>query len=1298
MGTRPLGLPSEKAALPPRFGIVLVIALLAPFPGAATDYYVRRSGNDGNAGTSAGTAWRTIQHALDTMAAGDTTWVGAGNYNEAVRSRRHGTAAAAIALIADRDGAKTGDAGTVRIHRGGSDVVSLAHRYHLLRGFRITGGGDAIDADDADGLVLDQISAVSNGDDGIDLDRTDATLTSCTIDRSRSNGLEATGAGTVTVSGATVVSNARNDGVFGRDVTLTIDGATIHDNRSEGIRCENASLRVANATIRDSGEDGLECFRGAVTVADSSFEGNGAEGIQLGTSGSLTVSGTSVSDSAETGVQVSDATLDVRDTKVSSSRWEGVSLSRVAKGSIRQTSIHGSGRQGLEVLRSTMDAVDLQIDRSGEDGIRVSGAGDVRVFGATLADNRGDGIEVTGGAVFSLTGGQVERSGDEAVQVDSAATGRIYRSRLLASGGHGVYVTLNAQASLVNSIVAGSKASGARVVRGSRANLWHVVLADNGSDGLLVDRASAFLTNSIVSGSRGHGIRRTGSGSAVTHAYNVLWANRGGHFSGTSAGTGEVFTNPSFVAAGDFHLLASSPAIDAGTDASATTSEDLEGNPRPLGGAFDIGAYEALRAARVDHFAIGHDGHGVYCLGERITVTALDTGGLAVDDYTGAITLDTQTGKGTWAAAASNQGGFADATPNDGIATYTFTDADDGMASFTLTYLEGGTPVDVDAFETATPTVRDDDAEGSLAWAPSGIVVTASALTNPPPAVVADPIPSQTAGSPFSLHLTAYGQTPNDPTCGVIESYTGSRPLAFWGSHLDPTTGALVPTVGGVPIAASEAAALPHAVTFGNGQAVVSAKYKDVGRIQIGLKDESVTEPAGGITGSTNAFVVRPDELEITAVRRPDGSPNPAVPIPTGSVFVAAGSPFEVELRVLDAEGSLTPSFGREASPERLRLHASTLVAPGGGRNGTTGTGAILNATAFAGISPAGTFRGTTFGWDEVGAIRLQASLADGSYLGTGDVTGSESGTVGRFTPDHFDVALNTPSFATACPAGGFGYVGQPVSFAAGQEPEVTATARNAQGTTTENYTGSWFRLDGASQTGLAFLSATGSLTAAAPNPPSVTPLGAGIGRLSFTGGPDLGFVRSAPIPAFDAEIELRFDLQDQDGVAAAANPVRFGQATPGLGIAFDTGKEQRFGRMALANAHGSELAALGVPLRAELWNGSAFVAHAADVCSPASTAWLGLAPQPPSLPTTPSIANDPLFAGDAGLALSAPGAGQTGHVDLLFDLTTATGADLPWLFGDWDGDGGWLESPSGRATFGIFAGEGRTIYVRDAY
>ncbi len=57
-------------------------------------------------------------------------------------------------------------------------------------------------------------------------------------------------------------------------------------------------------------------------------------------------------------------------------------------------------------------------------------------------------------------------------------------------------------------------------------------------------------------------------------------------------GTVNVWGDPAFVDpdAGDYHLGPGSAAIDAGVNAGVTT--DIDGNPRPHGGGFDLGADE----------------------------------------------------------------------------------------------------------------------------------------------------------------------------------------------------------------------------------------------------------------------------------------------------------------------------------------------------------------------------------------------------------------------------------------------------------------------------------------------------------------------------------------------------------------------------------------------------------------------------------------------------------------------------------------------------------------------------------
>src|SRR6202035_562268 len=116
------------------------------------------------------------------------------------------------------------------------------------------------------------------------------------------------------------------------------------------------------------------------------------------------------------------------------------------------------------------------------------------------------------------------------------------------------------------------------------------------------------------------------------------------------------------------------------------------------------------------------------------------------------------------------------------------------------------------------------------------------------------------------------------------------------------------------------------------------------------------------------------------------------------------------------------------------------------------------NASAFGSFS-GGTATGTTFNWPEVGIITLTPSVA--SYLGSGAVTGTASGDVGRFIPSGFTVGLNTPVFGTGCatgpPLGGFSYLGQPLTYTV--PPVVTVTALAAAGSTAGNYTGAFLKL-----------------------------------------------------------------------------------------------------------------------------------------------------------------------------------------------------------------------------------------------
>jgi MSHA biogenesis protein MshQ len=726
---------------------------------------------------------------------------------------------------------------------------------------------------------------------------------------------------------------------------------------------------------------------------------------------------------------------------------------------------------------------------------------------------------------------------------------------------------------------------------------------------------------------------------------------------------------------------------------------------------------ETHACANTAKFTINHNGFGINCVAETITVNVVDSvAGTPLLNYNAQVQLDTQSGYGTW-ALVTGTGTFSDGTANDGVATYNWP-LGQSSATFTLYYPQGPPSIDVDVFQVSNTGIRDTDAEGALVFSPNGFTVTAAALPNPPPGAITTFATNQTAGTNFSLYLTAYGQTPNDATCGVIEAYTGLAPksLKFWSTYVNPATGTRNVTINGTSVATSEGASTVQNVVFTNGQAVITAKYKDVGRISIGMKDDTTTnaELPNGIRGATANFVVKPYDFVLSSIQNAAGTvTNPQASTATDAVFIAAGAPFRATVTVRDAEGSTTPNYGRETPAESVRL-VPTLFLPAGGANPavgmTTGFGAFTNGVA----------TGTDFTWSEVGIVQARGGIADADYLGAGDVAGATlNERIGRFIPSRFVVALNSPLFNTGCTAGTFTYQGQ--AFGYSTAPVITATAVSVSGSTTTNYTGAFFKLTNSTLTGRTYTSVAGTLDTtglpATTTDPAIASASGGVATLTFGSGSGLNFTKTLLAP-FNAGIQLAINVLDSDGVAAVSppysNPVTFGVST---GIPFTAGQEIRYGRIRVGTAIGSERVNLPVPMRAEYYASSAagFVTNTADTCttgvslafsnytdslnagetcvsdtgSPGSSGagCSAAAPVGERFREPPTVA----AGGDFNLRLKAPGVGNQGSVVITATVPT-------WLKYDWNTTTPLDENPSGQATFGIFGGESRQIYTRELY
>lgn len=244
-----------------------------------TNYFVRMSGSDASAGTSAGTAWRTIGKALGAsgIASGDTVYVGAGVYREAVTVAMT-SAVAETSIIGDIDGAQTGDAG---------EVIWT----NFTNGWNDTPSGDVLNLAGRDFLTIQNLMLVS-GAAGNCIDGSTATSTDIKIDKCYiiSFGTQAI----IHTSAFGVASNwtIQNSVMWGASVsavtmTLTTGVGSDYD----------SNIQITDCLVLAGGSS-------CVTVTNSGTAANKGGGVDLrrctligGTVSAFTTSGTNTSTS-----------------------------------------------------------------------------------------------------------------------------------------------------------------------------------------------------------------------------------------------------------------------------------------------------------------------------------------------------------------------------------------------------------------------------------------------------------------------------------------------------------------------------------------------------------------------------------------------------------------------------------------------------------------------------------------------------------------------------------------------------------------------------------------------------------------------------------------------------------------------------------------------------------------------------------------------------------------------------------------------------------------------------------------
>jgi MSHA biogenesis protein MshQ len=846
----------------------------------------------------------------------------------------------------------------------------------------------------------------------------------------------------------------------------------------------------------------------------------------------------------------------------------------------------------------------------------------------------------------------------------------------------------------------GNSAVSAAVI--NDVNWQHVVLTYDSSNGAV----QVFINGSLDS-------------SAISQAGDVSKA-----FS--SIGRIEASSGLNFMGKLDELLVFDS--VISPSDVSSIYNNQLKGNN------YD-GSARVCPTTVVDHYEIVHDGQGLTCEAESVTIKAHDANhNLVAPSASTAITLSTSIANDGWTLKSGN-GSF-----NAVTAEYTFdgteTQVELGLSKTTATV---SPHIDIDVTDgTSTDLDGDIDEDKNLTFADTGFrfLVDDNSID----------IPTQLSGKPSNA-----GYNASDLSLQAIKTSTltgaceaalvSTKDIELVAECIDPIACADKKVIiNTTHIETQDDVATPSytevSLDFGsaaNNTARFDLTYPDAGKVQLHAR-YNIPDELGNLTGnymlgSSNTFVVRPFGFYINAVG------NPKAENATGTIYKKAGEEFTANVTAIQwqaeddnlnndgipdddsnlSDNDLTPNFGQEMMKEKVVL-AHQLIEPSGGSLGSLTGNIITNFTHGKGQT-------TDLSWSEVGIIDLTASLYSSPYIDANSTFGSITGStpyVGRFIPDHFDVTITNNSFADKCitAATDFTYIGQPFTYL--NTPKLLITAKNLAEGTTQNYTETGYQkltaanivrtfpiedtskdgTDNATKMVVSAITLDGNLTTPTSDPSSTA------GEMTYTFNSLDSFTYSKNTNSKTGVFTSIYDIvinsiEDSDG-ANASTSLDFN--TPSTNTVSPTGVNLRFGRWQIENTFGPETSNLPVSMAIQYWNGSDFLTNTLDSCTAFDggnvanySLTLNDLNNPLSATNLTPISGGGVFAlGDADLQIGKPTDDSRGQIRLTYDATPT------WLQYDWSWNGVEVkvfdENPSAIATFGLYRGNDRIIYMREVF
>lgn len=426
-------------------------------------------------------------------------------------------------------------------------------------------------------LQLDGIEASHNGTYGLYCKFDTATNETFSISNStfqdNSYGFRGTGVPFTpqTATNVRFVDNNQALRIENAPLELNADMQLAFSGNNYAAMSYNSSLTASGIEMQDN-QIGLYCIGGPLKVDNSSV--SAANYAIMCYAGGSSIKNCSILD-ANYGIYFSPRSPDATALTVTDTRIRGVQ--RI--GLYANTS---------DPITSTVHISDCDVSQ-GSYGIYCNNS-NIDVTRSQISDSSSYGVYQRAG-ICALQDVAISGAGSWGILSYGKSLSLV---RTQVSSQNGVYLKVEA-ARVLNSVVKNSVYGIYTNSPGGNINIMQSTIGNVSHYGVYHNDGNLSITNSIIDSNR-YALYNRNADQHIAHDYNLVHAPTG-NFVNTSANPNEIQKQPIFLnrAAGDLHLAAGSPAINAGQDISATTVSDIEGNPRPSFGQFEIGAYEYMQ-------------------------------------------------------------------------------------------------------------------------------------------------------------------------------------------------------------------------------------------------------------------------------------------------------------------------------------------------------------------------------------------------------------------------------------------------------------------------------------------------------------------------------------------------------------------------------------------------------------------------------------------------------------------------------------------------------------------------------